>query len=350
MKTLKLIAALLIMMAFSFQAMALKEEYKKTINKSFDISKDATLMLENKFGKIHCENWDKNSITIEVEITVEASNQEKANKIFNKIDIDFSATSSRVSAVTSTDDHLFNNNNNISIDYTISMPAYVNIDFKHKFGDIILDEVNGSCMIDLAYGSIKANKLTSDDNELEISFSEAFIGFIKNTEMELKYSELEIDEAESMSAESKFSELQIGKIDALTLESGYDEDYIGSVRDLDVEASFSDVEIRNLEERLVADFDYGELKVKNISKSFKLVDITSSFSGADLGFNQEASFRLVATIKMGELGYPRDRARLTEVDLSFTSNKYEGLIGDNQDTSSKVLIEAKNAGVNLFYR
>lgn len=153
-----------------------------------------------------------------------------------------------------------------------------------------------------------------------------------------------------MSAESKFSEFSIRKIDVLTLESGYDDDFIGSIRDLDVEAGFSDIEVRSLEQRLVADIDYGELKVKGISKSFSLIDLTCSFSDADFGFNDEASFRLVATVKMGDLSYPRDRARLTELELSYTSSKYEGLIGNDQETTSKVLIETKNGGVNLFYR
>ncbi|MCF8368610.1 MAG: hypothetical protein K9G76_06175 [Bacteroidales bacterium] len=351
MKTVKQIAVLSILMVFAFQAMAFKDEYKKTVSKSFDISQDAKLIVKNKFGRIHCENWDKNKISISVEISVQASNQDKANKIFDKINIEFSGSSSLVSAITKSADNLFNNNNNeIDIDYTIHMPASVSIEFDHKFGDIILGEVKGSSEIELGYGSLKANKLSSTKNVLDISFSDAYVGYINSAELELKYSEMEIDEAVSMSVESQFSEFQVGDIDALTLETGYDDDFIGSVRDLDVEASFSDVEVRNLNERLVGDFDYGELKVKNIAQGFKLIELTSSFSGADLGFNNEASFRLIATVKMGDLSYPQDRARLNVVDLSFTSNKYEGIIGDNQQTTSKVIIESKNAGVNLFYR
>ena len=351
MKTIKLSGLIILVMALSANVFASREEFKKTVSKSFEVNKDATLHVKNKFGKINCENWDKNSVSITVEISVEASSQEKANKIFDKITIDFSGSNSRVSAVTNTDDNLFNNNNDeISIDYTISMPSSMNIELDHKFGDILLQEVNGSSLIDLSYGSIKAKRLTNDNNNLEIKFSEAYIGYIKNAELELKYSELEIDEAVSMSAESKFSEFKISKIEVLTLESGYDDDFIGSIRDLDVEAGFSDIEVRSLDQRLVADIDYGALKVKGIAKSFSLIDVTSSFSETDLGFNEEASFRLVATVKMGDLSYPRDKAQLTEVELSYTSSKYEGLVGENKETTSKVMIDAKNGGVNLFYR
>lgn len=349
--TLKISLLVLLLGALIGTQAIAKEEFTKKISKSYDVNKDATLAIKNKFGKIHCQNWDKNTISIEVTITLEASNQEKANKYFDKISIKFSGSADRVSAVTSFDDNLFDNNNNeISIDYMVMMPKTLGIELDHKFGDIILEEIQGSSMIELGYGSLKANKLSGNSNDLEIKFSEGFIGYLKSASLELKYSELEIDEANDMSAESKFSELNIGKIDVLTLESGYDDDFIGSIRDLDVEAGFSDVEVRSLEERLIADIDYGEIKVKEMGRDFILIDITNSFSDANIGFHAESSFRLNATIKMGDLSYPRDKARLSVVDLSYTSNKYEGVIGDNQDTSSKVMIEAKNSGVNLYYR
>jgi len=351
MKTLKISLLLLLMGTILGSQAFAKDEFTKKVSKSFDVNKDAVLAIKNKFGKVHCQNWDKNTISIEVTITLEASNQEKANKYFDKINIAFNGSTDRVSATTSFDDNLFDKNNNeISIDYMVNMPKTIGIELDHKFGDIILEEVQGPASIELGYGSLKANKLMSNDNELEIKFSDGFIGYVKSANLELKYSELEIDEANDMSAESKFSELDIRKIDVLTLESGYDDDFIGTIRDLDVEAGFSDVEVRNLEERLVADIDYGELKVKEMGRDFKLVDIYNSFSDANIGFHSESSFRLNATIKMGDLSYPRDKARLSVVDLSYTSNKYEGVVGDNQDTSSKVMIEAKNSGVNLYYR
>lgn len=350
MRTIKLSLTIILLGLFALHLSA-GEEYTKKINKSFDVNKDAVLSVKNKFGKVHCENWDKNSISIEVTITVEASNQEKANKYFNGIDIALNGNSNRVTAVTSMEGRTFDKNNNeFSIDYMISMPKSISVELDNKFGDIIIDEVQGASKIDLGYGSLNAKRLMGEENKLSIKFSEGFVGYIKSANLELQYSEFEIEEVSDMVADSKFSELQLGKIDVLTLETSYDDDYIGSVRDLDVEGDFSDVEVRSLSERLIAEFDYGDLKVKNVDKGFKLIELSNSFSDAKIGFNSEASFRLVATVKMGDLDYPRDKARLSVVDLSYTSNKYEGVVGDNPDTSSKVIIESKNSGVNLYYR
>ena len=101
---------------------------------------------------------------------------------------------------------------------------------------------------------------------------------------------------------------------------------------------------------MVADFDYGELKVRNVAKEFKLIEIENSFSDANIGFHSESSFRMIATVKMGDLSYPRNKARISVVDLSYTSNKYEGVIGDDENTSSKVIIESKNSDVTLYFR
>ncbi len=351
MKTLKsslFVILLSVIMGFQLQA---EDEFTKKISKSFDVNKDATLTVKNKFGKVHCENWDKNSISIEVTITVQASNQEKANKYFEKIKNDITGTNSLVTAITSMEDNLFDKGNNeLSVDYMIYMPATVNVELNNKFGDIIVSEIGGTSKINLGYGTIDIKKLSGSTNALDIEFSDGYIGYIKSANLDLKYSELKVDEIADMNAESKFSELNIGKIDVLTIETGYDDDFIGSVRNIDVEADFSDVEIRNLEQTLTANFDYGELKVKEVGKSFKLIDITNSFSDANIGFNPEASYRINATVKMGDFSYPQDRAKLSVVEMSFTSSKYEGLVGGNSDTQSKVMIDSQNSGATLYYR
>jgi hypothetical protein len=230
------------------------------------------------------------------------------------------------------------------------MPAWVNIDVDHKFGDLIMGTVSGKSKIELGYGTIDVESLEGAENDIEIKFSDGHIGFINDADLELQYSDLDISESKSMTIDSKFSDLEIGKVDVLTLNSGYDDDLVGFVRDADVDASFSDVEIRSLDEKIVADFDYGELKVKEVGAGFTLIDITNNYADANIGINPEASFRLVATVKMGDFSYPRSNARISEVELSYTSNKYEGVVGSNENPTAKVLIDAKNGGVNLYYR
>jgi hypothetical protein len=328
------------------------DEFTKKISKSFEVNKDATLSVKNKFGKVQCENWDKNTISIDVTITLHTTSQEKANKYFEQVNVEITGNSTYVSAVTDLDGDIFGRNNcDLTIDYMIMIPRTINVELSNKFGEIIFAETSGSAAIDLGYGSLNVKRLTGENNKIEMQFSDgSTIGFMKSATIDLKYSELDIDEAVSLNGESKFTELNIGKVDVLTLETGYDDDFIETVRSMDIEADFSDIEVRQLTESMTVNFDYGGLKVKEVTRNFKLVDISSSFSDANIGFNPEASFRLSAMVKMGDLSYPSENARISVTELSYTSNKYEGLVGMNSETGSKVLINSENSGVTLFYR
>ena len=75
-------------------------EYTEVIKKEFAINPDAQLTVNNRFGKVHCANWEKNSISIEVTITVTAADQKEADKKFFRISIDFTDSPSSVTAIT----------------------------------------------------------------------------------------------------------------------------------------------------------------------------------------------------------------------------------------------------------
>ena len=350
MKTVKINFVLLLSLLLSVQLYARKDDFTKTITRSFDVNSDASLFVKNKFGKVHFINWDKNTISIEVTISVEASSEEKANKFFDKIDISISGNSNRVTAITSFPEKLNNNNNDFSIDYMVKLPKSINLEVNNKFGDIIINEVDGKCDIELGYGKIEAKRLMNEHNNLVIKFSEGFIGYINSSDLELKYSDLEIEEAVDMTAETKFSDFKLGSVEILTLDTGYDDDFIGSVRDLDIESGFSDIEVRNLDKRLTADCDYGELTVKQVSKDFSLIDITNSFADATIGLYPETGFKIVAEVKMGDLDFPEDKARLSVIDISGSSKKYEGVVGEGSETNARILVEAKYSDITIYYR
>jgi hypothetical protein len=351
MKTIKISLVLLLSMMLSIQLYASKDNYtQKTTFQSVNMNKDASIFVKNKYGKVHFMNWEQNAISIEATITVKASSEENAQKFFDKIDISISGNSDRVTAITTFTQKFNNNNNDFSVDYLVKLPKSISIEVDNKFGDIIINEVDGKCDITLGYGKIQAKRLMNQDNNLVIKFSEGYIGYVESSELELKYSELDIEEAVDMTAETKFSEFKIGSIEVLTLETGYDDDYIGSVRDLDIESGFSDVEVRSLEKRLVADCDYGELTVKQVAKDFTLIDITSSFSDGTIGLYPGVNFKIIATVKMGDLDFPEDKARFSVLDLSGSSKKYEGVVGEGDETNARILVEAKYSDITIYYR
>lgn len=351
MKNLKIGFALLLVVLLTTNSYARKEEFIKEISKSFDVDNNATLTLKNKFGLVHCENWEKNTISIKVSISVDATSQEKANSYFDKINISLNGTRSEVSAITEFGNNAFKNNSNIRVDYLIYFPSSINVDISNKFGEVILDEVHGTSDISVAYGSLRVKRLLNENNKLKMSFSEdCFVGYLNNADVELKYSDLEVSEVSNISLETGFSELKIGTAEVITLDSGYDDLFVGIVKDIDIESDFSDMEIRNVKQRLVADYSYGDLNVKQMDKDFILIQLDNSFGEAKVGIEEGASFKLIANIKMGDFTFPENMAHLSVVDISFSSNKYEGIIGDDNSTKSKVILDSRNSDISLFFR
>ena len=43
-------------------------EVSKVIHKEYNVKPDARLIIDNKFGQVHCNNWDKNTISIDIRV------------------------------------------------------------------------------------------------------------------------------------------------------------------------------------------------------------------------------------------------------------------------------------------
>src|SRR5512141_2164016 len=93
------------------------DDYTKVIKKEYAVNPNAQLVLDNKFGQIHCNNWDKNVVSVEVRITVTASSQEKATKLLDLVNIAWEGSPTNVSVKTNFDKEGFSGNSKVSVDY-----------------------------------------------------------------------------------------------------------------------------------------------------------------------------------------------------------------------------------------
>jgi len=105
MKSKKLLSALLLtaLIALGIVAMA-QERVAKTYQKEFELTANSNAYLENSFGQVNIENWDKNSISITVEIKVDYPDGSKADRLIKAINIEFNQTGDNISAITQIDE------------------------------------------------------------------------------------------------------------------------------------------------------------------------------------------------------------------------------------------------------
>jgi hypothetical protein len=322
------------------------QDFTKTYQGKYDVDKGANLVIHNKFGEIHCQAWEESSVSIVVTVKVDASSQEKANKVFDKIGVALSGSRTRVEGTTTVGNI---SNGNYSIDYEIRMPRWINIDLDNQFGDIYLDESDGQVKINLQYGAMESNSLNGTNTDLTIKFSDVDAGFMKDGTLNIEYSEWKSKGAENLKLYSRFSEISIDKIAMLNLDSQYDEINIGGAGQVISISRFSGLDFDKISGDFDFDIEYGDLEVNYISPAFKIGKVRNTFAGASLVFDPKASMTVDAELEFGELSYPRANTSMNEVTKGYTTHIYKGKIGAAAGTSSQLTVNSKNADVEIDF-
>jgi hypothetical protein len=308
------------------------------------VDKGAGLMIKNKFGDVKCQVWDESSVSIVVTVKVDASSQEKANKVFDKIDVDISGTRMKVQGITTVENI---NNANFSIDYEIRLPRWVNIDLNNQFGDIYVDETEGQTKINLEYGSMEAVAFNGSQTNLTMKFSDAEAGYMKSGDINVEYGEWELKGSENIKLYSRFSEITLDKVAVLNLDSQYDEVNVGSAGQVIAISRFSELSFDKINVDFDFDIEYGEVDVDYISATFKTGKVRNTFAGADLSFDPKASMTIEAEIEFGELSYPKTNASMNHQTEGYTTHIYNGKIGASP--ASRLVINSKHADVTINF-
>jgi hypothetical protein len=320
------------------------QDFTRKYDGNYTVVKGAELVIENKFGKINCIVWDESRVTINVTVTVDASSQEKANKVLEKISVALSGSQTRVEGKTSVGNI---NNGDFSIDYDIHMPRWININLNNQFGDIYLDDIDGTAKINLEYGAMEANSFTGGKTDLTIKFSDAEVDFIKDGNLNIEYSEWEMGNSENFRLYSRFNEVSLGEVTNLVVDSQYDDISVKSAGEVVLVNRFTDMELDKIKGKFDFDIEYGELEVEYISSAFSTGKIRNSFAGVQLTFDPKTSLNIDANMEFGELSYPKATS-MNHQTVDYTTNIYKGKLGTGT-VSGQVTITSKNADVSINF-
>lgn len=174
---------------------------KRTINKSYPVTAEDKLQIENSFGDVTVSTWDKNEITVDIEIGANASTDEKAQALLDKIEVKESHEGHIISLKTKTDiedngrgndeerhhrDRGNTTNNSFYINYTIHMPAGNPTRLENSFGKIVVPDLSGEVTLISKFGGLEAGKLTKV-NTIDVEFGKANIGEVTNGKLTFKF-------------------------------------------------------------------------------------------------------------------------------------------------------------------
>ena len=326
-----------------------KEDFSKPIKKEFNISKGAVLSINSEFTDIKAINWAKDVISVEVIITVDAKNAEKAKSRFENVTMEIDGNEKQVTIITGLDKTYFGNkkNNNIDIEVLIYYPEHIQLDLNNEFGSNIFENISGIVNVDIAYGSFKAASITNSDVDIDMEFGKINIERIQSGTVDVAYGEFNTTTAGVIKLNSEFSSNEIESIERLDLNSAYDKVYIGNVNNIFANKEFTSLRIDKLGKSLKLVTAYGSIKVNNIASDFELIDVQSEFTGVHLNFPTNPSFAFKASVEMGDIKYPKDLVSITNYEKEMFSLDLEGYFGNAKDDSPKVILSLENASAYI---
>lgn len=340
-----------VLLAQSILAKGEDAEKSKNIKKSYPVDQSIKLSINNQFGKVHVNTWDKNVIEVDITIKAVKSSDSKAQEAIDRIKIEISEeqSSKKMISFKTVMNGKFNNSKGeeVSIDYTINMPASNPLRVENSFGDVYLANFSGDLLLEVGYGNLKAENIKGLA-EIELEFSKGEISSMTSGKLEVSYSKLNIDELGKVEIENEFSDLNIGKANELNLESKYGSVEIEEVQSLETDVEFSGFKVNKLYRSLKADMQYpNNAKVSWISKDASLIDITTSFGSIDLGLQKGISASVDLKNSFGSISTPTEGFDFSYIKKEDFEKEFRGTTG--QGSKSKIRIVTSYGKIKLTW-
>ena len=291
-------------------------ELVKNYSKSFTVNPHDKLQIDNLYGKISVNTWNRNEIKVDVQVKVAAKDDADAKKLLSKVSINNSKKGTNVLFKTNIAKEgvwtmISGNNKNVyrrvEINYNIFMPTRNVLDISNQWGVIELPDFEGKVVINCSYTNLFAQSL-SNTAEIHINNGDAKIAKLKMSDLNISYGNLSLGSADKLTAVVNFSSAKIGKINT----SG------------------------------VISMQYGTgLQIDDLDKNMKNLSVNSSFSNVQLGLSDTKNANFNVTVRNGSFSYNNPAINVaTKNPSDSTANNgewqaaqnYKGQVGKGSTT------------------
>ena len=312
-----------------------KHKREKTIKKSFNVSANAELKIDNSYGNLNIVTWNENRIDIEVTITVEGGNEEKVTKKLDDITVDFESSSSMVSAKT-----IFNknkskswwnwnsgNNSSMSVNYVIKMPMTNSVDLDNDYGSINLDKLEGRAKISCDYGKITTKELMSNNNVLNFDYTQnCYFEFINGGNIDADYSGFTIAKAKNINLSADYTQSKFEIAEDITYDCDYGSFTADKANNVSGNGDYLTVVLGDIYKNVSIDADYGSIKIKNMTANAGNITINSDYVGINIGYDSAYHFNFDIDLDYASLrdsnGFEFNKKR-----VESTGKYYSGYYG-----------------------
>jgi hypothetical protein len=248
----------------------------KNYSKTYPLDGNDKIQINNSYGKVTVNTWNKNEVKVDVQIKLSGRNSKKQ---LEDITISDSKNANMVTFKTNIGKQrnswswwrmLGDSFHNMEINYTVYMPAKNALNVTDHYGAITLPDLEGTVNINNAYGSVSAKSLNGADNIISVSYGSATIESIKSVELNIKYGSLSIGSVDRLNANVNYSGVKIAKLNV----SG------------NINARYG-----------------GGLHIAEVGRGLKNLTVNSSYSDVKIGLANDISADFNVTVKYGGFNY-----------------------------------------------
>ena len=309
-----IVLGLALIIGFSIQG---QERVSKIIEETYAMSNANPLNLDHKYGDININGWEKDSISIVINVEVNHKKKEVADDLLNRIQlstrmvgelIDISAkledqSSSAFSRYFNKANPIDSDKSHINIDYTIYLPKNATITISNKFGDVILTDWKGKLKANIQHGDIwLTNDLTNAT--VDMKFGKLGSKSIEYGTLVLKNAELDLKNSKNLNISSSGSNIDIEKVNSLEIDSSKDKVKVLNVESIEGILNFSEVQLDTVKETIDLDMKVTELIVSKIVVPQANIKIRQESSDIDIDISGLA-FKFKAYIEQGVIRIPK---------------------------------------------
>lgn len=366
MKALKYkLGCLIILLMLIGQSVSAKE-FERSIKKSSPISSNGKVELSNTRGTIDVRTWNKNEVSIDILITVNARNLVDANEVFDRIQIKFDSYKNTVNSRTIIRDIPKWNWNYVrseyTVDYIVYMPKKCNLFLFNKYGDALISELEGKATLSVHHGNIRVKNIERLLT-LDLKYGNCTVAQAANTEVKMlhgnirlkkaaninfatSYSKINVDEAEDIKSTSVNDIYRLGVVQEFRNVGKYDKINIQEVDNIIAFSKFTDFKIDVINKHADFDMVYGSVEVAKVTEGFSDILMVGENTDFQLNVEEGSDYKMDATGRYANLKYP-NVSNIICKDSKGDEQKIEFYVGKKVNPISYIKARVKYGDVNI---
>ena len=294
-----------------------QEKVSKKLSKTYPLTNSGELHLENKYGNVNLNGWDKDEVAVDIIITVNHRKKDNAEELLKRIQPivrdgdDFLSLNYEIierksgwfARLIDEANPFDYDRSNIQIDYSVYLPIKSEVKITNTFGDVVIENWSGKLKALVEHGNIW---ISEDLNKANISmrYGKLRAQHINYGSIDIKNGELDMRNAKSLRLNSIGSDVSLESVTSLELYSNKDEISINEVQTMFGSLKFSTLELDRLEKEIDVSLKISDFRVAKITNPTAEIAITQESSEVNLNVT-EFSHRLEATLEQGLVRLPK---------------------------------------------